>query len=286
MTGRGRRWPAAGLAGALLVGAACGGGAATEAEKVTEETASKLGTIRSGVLQFRQVAGAAGEETPRDVGFELAGPFALPEPGALPVTQIDYTRIAGESRTTTQLVSTGSRAFVVLNGTAYQLPFEQTERLRAPSQPPEDDGFGGLRIDRWIEDPQLAPGEPVEDTPTHRITGTVDVVRTLNDLFAFGRRVGAAELAVPEITGDDADQLRRVTESATVELLTGADDRLLRQLSVDIRLAAQVPDRVRTALGPVAAARIQLFLAVEQPNTPVTVGAPEGALPSSALPRP
>lgn len=284
MTGRRPRWVTA-AAFALTLGAACGGGSASEAEKVTEATASKLGDIRSGVLQFRLVAGAAGSDAPTDVGFELAGPFALPEPGALPVTRIDYTQIAGETRTTTQLISTGSRAFVVIDGTAYQLPFEQTESLRAPTDTPENDGFGGLRIDEWIEDPELSPGEPVADTPTDRITGDVDVVRTLNDLFAFGRRVGAAELALPEITGDDAEQLRDVTESATVELLTGTEDRLLRRLSVDIRLAAQVPPNVRAALGPVAAARIQLFLAVEQPNTPVTVGAPEGALPSSALPR-
>jgi hypothetical protein len=268
----------------ILLATACGG-SATEAEKVTEATASKLGEIRSGVLLFRLVAGAAGSDSPTDVGFELAGPFALPEPGALPVTRIDYTQIAGETRTTTQLISTGSRAFVVLNGTAYQLPFEQTESLRAPTEAVENDGFGGLRIHEWIKDPELSPGEPVADTATDRITGDVDVVRTLNDLFAFGRRVGAAELALPQIAGDDAEHLRNVTESATVELLTGVEDRLLRQLSVDIRLAAQVPANVKAALGPVAAARIQLFLAVEQPNTPVSVGAPEGALPSSALPR-
>jgi len=269
-----------------MAAAACGGGG-TEAERVVEETGSKLGAIRSGVLQFRLTAGAIGAsgEDP-EVGFELSGPFALAEPGALPVTQIDYTRIAGQARTTTQLVSNGSRAFVVIDGTAYQLPFEQTERLRAPRQASDDDGLGGLRVSAWVDDPQLAPGEAVGDSPTDRVTGTVDVVRTLNDLFAFGRSVGASELAVPEITGDDADQLRRVTESATLELLTGTDDRLLRRLSVDIRLSAQVPDRVRAALGPIAAAQIRFLLAVEQPNTPVTVAAPEGALPASALPRP
>lgn len=281
---RGRR--AAAVACVLALGAACGGGSPTEGEKVMKATASKLGEIRSGVLQFRLTAGAAGVQENPEVGFELSGPFALAEPGALPVTQIDYTRIAGEARTTTQLVSTGSRAFVVLDGTAYQLPFDQTERLRAPREASEGDGFGGLRIDEWVEDPQVSPGEVVADTATDRITGTVDVVRTLNDLFAFGRTVGAAELAVPEISGEDAEQLREVTESATLELLTGKDDRLLRRLSVDIRLSAQVPDRVRTALGPIAAATIRLFLAVEQPNTPVQVAAPQGALPASALPRP
>ena len=251
-----------------------------------EETASTLNTVRSGVLQFRLVAGPVGAQENPEVGYELSGPFALAEPGALPVTQLDYTRIAGENRATTQLVSTGSRAFVVVDGTAYQLPFDQTERLRAPREAAEDDGFGGLQISDWVDDPQLAPGEAVGDSPTDRVTGSVDVVRTLNDLFAFGRNVGATELDLPQITGDDADELRRVTESATLELLTGTQDRVLRRLSVDIRLRAPVPDRVRAALGPIAAAQIRFLLAVEQPNTPVTVAAPEGALPASAMPRP
>ncbi|MFP5318523.1 MAG: hypothetical protein ACLGI2_09535 [Acidimicrobiia bacterium] len=274
------------LACALALGLACGGNTPTEGEKAMEATASQLGTIRSGVLQFRLVAGPVGEEENPQAGFEMSGPFALPEPGALPVTQIDYTRIAGGDRTTTQLVSTGSRAFVVLDGTAYQLTFDQTERLRAPSQAGGDHGFGGLRIGEWVEEPQVSPGEVVADTATDRITATVDVVRALNDLLAFGRGLGAAELAVPEITGEDAEQLRHVTESATLELLTGKEDRRLRRLSVDIRLAGPVPARVRTALGPVAAAAIKVTLALEEPNTPVQVAAPEGALPASARPRP
>src|SRR5204863_310477 len=82
-----------------------------------------------------------------------------------------------------------------------------------------------------------------------------------------------------------ADQLRRVTQAATVDLLTGAGDHLLRTMTVDIRLAAHVPDRVKASLGQLAAAHIRFDLAIGRPNSPVRVAEPQGALPPSAIPR-
>ncbi|MDQ4096630.1 MAG: hypothetical protein M3144_02010 [Actinomycetota bacterium] len=263
----------------LLLAAACG--QATPAEKAARETADHLGEIRSGQLLFKLVAGSGDSQ----VGFELEGPFALPAPGALPVARIDYTQIAGGRETTTEVIATGANAYVGIDGTVYELPPAQVESLRAPKDS-KDDGLGALRIDDWIDDPRLGPGEEVDGVATERIQGPVDVVRTLNDLFAFGRQAGASDLAVPEIKGDDADQLRRVTQAATVDLLTGRDDRFLRRMAVDIRLAAQVPERVTAALGDLAAATIRFDLAVNRPNTPVQVPEPTGARPASAIPRP
>lgn len=269
---------------ALAVAGACGH--ASRAEKVAETTSRNMGKIRSGQLFFRLGAGSGTEgQDDNEVGFQLEGAFALAAPGGLPVARIDYTQLAAGHETTTQVVSTGSQAYVVLHGTAYQLPAAQVETLRAPKDGTGGHGFSGLRIEKWVETPALSPGDPVDGVPTDRIRGDVDVVRTLNDLFAFGRQAGASDLAVPEIKGDDADQLRRVTRSATVELLTGRQDRLLRKLAVDVRLAAHVPERVRQALGEVAAARIHFDVSLTRPNTPVQVAEPAGALPASALPR-
>jgi hypothetical protein len=268
----------------LLLGSACSGG--TEAERAAEDTAGNLGKIRSGELSFRLVTGAGEQLTDANaVGFALEGPFALAAPGALPVARIDYTQLSGGTRSTTQVIATGTKAYVSLGGRVYELPPAQVESLRAPKDSEGDGGFGNLRIDEWFDDPQMSAGEDVDGTATDRIQGPVDVVRTLNDLFAFGRQAGATELNVPEIEGDAAEQLRRVTESATVDLLTGKDDRLLRRMTVDVRLAAQVSDAVRQALGELAAAHIRFELSVGKVNSAVQVPEPAGALPASALPR-
>lgn len=278
-----RRLLVTALVSLLALGSACS--RATEAEKVTEATADNLGKIRSGELSFRLVTGAGEQARPEgEVGFELAGPFALPEPGGLPVARIDYTQLAAGRRATTQVIATGTKAYVRVGGSVYELPPAQVESLRAPKTD-KGQGFSSLKIDEWVDEPQLSPGEEIDGAPTDRLQGPIDVVRTLNDLFAFGRQVGAAELAVPEIRGEDADQLRRVTQAATIDLLTGRRDRLLRRLAVDVRLAAEVPPRVKDALGQLAAANIRFELGVQRVNTPVQVPEPTGALPASALPR-
>ncbi|MFN2506412.1 MAG: hypothetical protein ABR540_19735 [Acidimicrobiales bacterium] len=267
----------------LLAAGACGEG--TEAERAAEATADNLGKVRSGQLSFRLITGAGDQlDDSSGVGFELEGPFALPAPGALPVARIDYTQLAGGERTTAQVIATGTKAFISVGGSVYELPAAQVESLRAPKDGEGDSGFGSLRIDDWMEEPQLSAGEDVDGTATDRIQGNVDVVRTLNDLFAFGRQAGASELNVPEISGEDAEQLRRVTQSATVDLLTGREDRLLRRMAVDVRLVAQVPEEVRQALGQLAAAHIRFDLGVTEVNRPVQVPEPAGALPASAIP--
>lgn len=293
MTGRrpattGRRPPIATACAVclLLVAAACGD-KGSEAERAAGDTAENLGKIRSGELTFRLMAGTADQLTDANaIGFALQGPFALAAPGALPVARMDYTQLAAGSRAaTTQVIATGTKAYVSLGGAVYELPPAQVESLRAPKDSDGDGGFGNLRIDEWLDDPQLTAGEAVDGTPTDRIQGPVDVVRTLNDLFAFGRQAGASELNIPEIEGDAAEQLRRVTQSATVDLLTGKEDRLLRRMTVDVRLAAQVSGPVRQALGQLAAAHIRFELAVGKVNTAVQVPEPAGALPASAIPR-
>lgn len=292
-----RRSPVAPVAAvalaALVVAGGCAGAGPGEADVALKAAAAQLAGVRSGTLQFRLVAGpAVGGDEPPQAAFELAGPFSLAEPGGLPVVDLEFTRVAGESRTITQLISNGSRAFEVLDGTPYQLGFEETERLRAPRQFRGDEGFAGLRVDRWARDPRLEPGDAAEageageGAPTQRMTGDVDVVRALNDVFTFAANLGAADMARPQITGEVADALRRLTESATLELVVGADDRHVRGLSVHIRLRTPLPEPVRAALGPLGAASVRLFLAVEEPNTPVTVAAPEAPRPASERPRP
>ena len=283
---RGRPVLVAVLASALVLGGSCS--RASEAERAADATADNLAEIRSGQLSFTLLSGAGDQlDQGNEVGFQLEGPFALAEPGALPVASIEYTQLSAGQRTTTLVITTGAKAYVSLGGTVYELPPEQAEPLRAPKDAEEGQTstFGALRIDDWMKDPQLSPGEEVDGVATDRIQSEVDVVRTLNDLFSFGRQAGASQLSVPEITGDDADQFRRVTRSATVDLLTGKDDRLLRRMAVDVRLEAAVPDRVKQALGELGAAHIRFEVGLTAVNRPVDVAEPVSALPASAIPR-
>jgi hypothetical protein len=270
-----------GLAIALAV-AACGGG---DPQSVLSVTASRLGEIRSGELTLSLIA--EGGDT--RAGFELAGPFALPEEGRLPVGKLAYTQIAGERRATVTLISTGDRAFIEANGSTYVLPEKQADRLRGVgaslgasggSGGSPGRGRGALGLDAWLVDPQVSDGEPVGGAETERISAELDVVRAANDLLALLAAFQGSQAA--RIDGRDADALRGATEAATIEILTGKEDRLLRSLVVDLRLRADAPDDLRERLGPLGRAHFRLELGITNPNEPVRVEAPPNAEPFPA----
>lgn len=247
---------------------------------MVSETAEKLAEVRSGKLSMQVLATPRGERLERGAGFILEGPFALAAPGQLPVANVGYTQIAGPNRASVRFLSTGREGFLRVAGDAYELSAAQERELRGA---PVASGEGGgglekLEIERWVRDPRLAPGERVDGVETDRVTSGLDVVAAANGILAVARP------GSPPIEGDDARQLERAARSARLELITGREDRLLRALSIELDLAADVPAALRTGLGPLGGARFSLELEVAEPNRPVSVAAPRGARPATELP--
>jgi hypothetical protein len=266
---------------AVLVLGACGGGD-VDAEDVLAETADNLERIESGVLSMRLVLTPKGEDS-EVVGFVLRGPFSLESPGELPVARIAYTQIRGSERGTVTIVSTGRQAYVEVDGQAYELSAEQSAQLRQTGKDLEEgQGLGELGVDDWIEDAELSDGSEVDGTRTDRIEAELDVAAAAQDLVELSRGLGQGTLE--ELSDADEQTIERATRSAKLELLTGEEDRLLRRLNLSVDLGFDVPTELRNALGTLVGARIDLELAIDDPNEPVRVSEPEGALPYSELP--
>lgn len=257
------------LASGLLL-AGCGG-VSGPAGPALQQTADKLGSIKSADLTFEV------ELMPRDgktFGYSVTGPFALATPGELPKMDVEYTQRANGQSETVRLVSDGTRAVAVVRGAVRELTPEQLDSLRGAAS-----GLGGsgtsaglerLRIDRWLVDPKLSDGPDGTD----KITGDLDVVAMTNGLLELGRSFGAASGSGP-IEGEDADRLRDAVDSASFEILTGKDDRLLRKLALDVSLGIDVPEELRRALGQdVIGADISFVLGLDRPNEPVEVELP------------
>ena len=265
---------------ALLVGA-CTGSPAVDA---LSETTSKLDEIKSGHLTMRLHAVSRGVSS-TTVGFELEGQFALPRPGALPVADMTYTRIQGEDQTEARFVSTGSDAFVEVDGTMYQLGDEQTVSLVAPASGDGETPLAELGIDDWVVSPRLGDGGTEAGESVERISGRLDVANAINDLLDLARQLGAEELgAVPRIEDRAETQLDRAVRSSTFELLTGESDRYLRRLAMQIDFAATAPPSLRPALQTLADVNVRFELALSNHNQQVTVTAPQGAIPYSEAP--
>ena len=277
-----RRLRRAGLLLAALgaaVLAACGG---ESPEEVVRETTANLGRIRSGDLSMRVLAAPRGKSLERGTGFLLDGPFSLSDRrGELPTTDVEYTRVAGSERSTLAVVSTGRRAFLRMDGQTYEMPSDRERALRGASGPAGPSGqLERLRIASWVREPEIVPGPSLDGVETDRLRSGVDVVSATNALLEAS---GQSAPGRPAITGAEAERLTRAVRSARLELVTGAEDRLLRRLRLDLELEAGAPPALLRTLGPLGGATFELELTVDRVNEPVRVRAPKDALPASAL---
>ena len=263
--------PAALLLAVAALAAGCGGG---HAHEVLSETASKLGKIHSGDLTLRLVVSPR-TGTKGRIGFELRGPFAL-RPGSLPIAKVAYTEIAGAREATATFISTGTKAYAEVNGTAYELPAATTEVIRRAAGGGSGGGFGSFDIASWVKHPQVTSAGGND-----HVSAELDVVNAANGLLELLRGLGRQ---APTIEGDEADRLRAAVESSSFDVWTGKQDRLLRRMLLKAQLGFDVPPNLRRVLGDVVGAKIDFELAVAHPNQAVSVPPPPNPLPSSKLP--
>ena len=268
----------AAAAALMLVLASC----AADATEVVTETADNLEELRSGLLELRvSAASAPGEDGEAEAGFELVGSFQLPEEGALPVADLEYTDLGADEPVSQGFISTGEQAFIEVDGQAYELPPEQTQTLLGGSA--NDDAiFEGASVDEWLTEPELTEGESLEGAEVDRVSGELDVVTALNDLFGIAGRFGASTGYTP-IEGDEAERLENAVQSSNIEIISGAEDRLLRRLLIEVELALDDEVELADALGPLAGTSFTIDMSIAEPNQPIEVDAPAGALPLEEL---
>lgn len=214
-----------------------------------------------------QLSATAGDQTPTGpVGFRMEGPFSFTGGGPLPVLDLRYTRLLGGERGVVRVVSTGQELFVVDGGEVRQVPEDAAARLRLGDR---GGGFADLGVAGWVREPRVEEGAGGGRV----VRGTVDVGDLLSDLARLAGQVGGVD---SEPLDDEAaqrlDRLARASE-ATVEL---GDDDLPRSVRAVVDFGGTVPDDLRRALGQYAAARLELTVALERLEGPLTVAKPTG----------
>jgi hypothetical protein len=265
---------------ALTIGLSACGGDDAEARSPGEVLAAaeeRAGGLRRGVMSLRVAASAGGADPTGPVGFALDGSFSFDGDGDLPVLDLTYRRLLGDSESATAMRSTGRAAFVSVDGATYQLPDDQLAGLRRA----DGAGLGALGVAEWFTTPVLDDGEPIDGTMTHRVTGQLDAAAMLVDLAAVDDRLGGGS-GLPALSPESAERLRGLAEGTTIELLVNADDRLPRRLTASARLHGRVPAELQEALGRAADARLDVSLELSELDEPLEVAAPAGALPLPA----
>lgn len=254
----------------LLVG--CGSdGAAREA---LAETATKLDTIRSGQLSLRvEMTTDGAPDAP--VGFALEGPFRLGEPGELPEADMTSTRLLGGEETSSRFLVTAGTAYVETAGGVLELPDERVEGLRrASGELQGEGGLNSLDLGRWVEDASIEDAGQLDGAPVSRITAGLDAPNALAGLFGLVEDLGAAD-ALGGLDRKSIKQLERSIRSSELEAVTGTEDRLLRHLTVEIRLGADAPDGVAKALQGLLGVRMLFDLELSNHNGDVAIDPPD-----------
>lgn len=285
MTGRppwgaGRPRLAAAGVGLALLAAACGGASGTSATGASRPSTplgrlvASLGPLRSGVLSMNLTAttaasagtaGAAG--TANVAGFQISGPFqAAARKGALPRLRLTLDELGPAASAPVTLVSTGTSSYVLAGGRQLPLSAAQAQQVAATAGPGADlTGLRQLGVASWAEGPETVRTVSFAGTAAQEIATRVDPVAALNGLIKIASATGATGALHP-VSGQAARLLRGATTSATLTVIAGAKDHLLRSFVLRLQFAPPGASQLKQALGPYSGLSLVLSLRVSRPD--------------------
>jgi hypothetical protein len=245
-------------AAATLSGCGAGG----PAGPALQETATKLDTIKSGVLSLKV------SMDPKDgdaFGYEIHGPIKLAGKGEVPLADVEYTQRANGTEDTVRLVLDEKGGWIERRGKRTQLTQSQLDQLRSAGSVLGQGGLESLDFETWIADPKRSDGPDGTD----KVSGKLDVVAAMDGLAGLSGMLGGPV----QLDESNRRQIEDAVKDSSFELLTGKDDRLLRKLALMFEFDADVPDELREVLGKDAVgARFEFDLALDDVNQPVAIG--------------
>jgi hypothetical protein len=276
--------------GLCVVLLACGG-SDTRSDAAAERTLKQtFGTSASSIERGRVAATLRLEpegllKLGGPISVRLDGPFAAPTRRDLPRFDLAFLATLAGQHFDGSAISTGRKGFLKLDGRTYALDDAFVARLRkglgsAAAQPQA--GLKALGIDplRWIRNPERKGRERIGGDETERISGAVDVPRLLADLETLLDRAGGAGAGI--FTPKLRTQIGDAVKSTKVDVWSGADDKLLRQLAVVVTFAFK--DSSQSPIPGLDGGRITLRARLDDVNgAAVRISAPARARPLAQL---
>jgi hypothetical protein len=290
----------------LVAGVAgCGGdsGSSEDPSQVLDETFNNPDRIDSGVLDLR-LEGSAGSQG--SLSAELSGPFqGVSETSQIPQLEwtgsIDAKGPEGSLNADGGLTITQDNAYVTYQGQAYEVGervFKQLQsRYQEANAQQEDDGQsftqaceqaveqgGGdtsvcdVNPADWLTNLTNEGTESVGGTDTIHISGDADVKRMLTDVVRIAEQFPGASAS--GFSPDQLDQVEPAVKSATVDVYSGEDDKLLRKLDLQLTLD---PSELGGGAIPISSVDVTFSVEFSDVNSSQTISAPENPQPISKL---
>lgn len=147
----------------------------------------------------------------------------------------------------------GDKAFIGLGSTAYEIPSSIATPLRSPLQKDGNTldailGVFNINPDRWAKNPRIVGNERVAGIDTIHVTAEINTKNLFLDLATLAKRL--TSLRITDITGlpreidaRDRAALARSVKTATGDVYTGADDKVLRRAKLNVLITPSAKDR-------------------------------------------
>ena len=284
-----RRLLIAMFASALVVLVAGCGGGDDSVGSLLSQTFAPDKSVKSGRLNAQldaNVQGIQGLNGP--VRLRLSGPFQSAGKGEMPHFDFTLGVSAGGQSFNAGGVSTGDKGYVRFQNQAYAVSdalfktFKDRYLQAAKDSSKKKDstptlGSLGINPRRWLENAKKAGEEKIGGTDTIHITAGINVSKLLDDVNRVLGRASSATGSnqVPQsLSAADRKKIIDAVDTATVDVFTGKDDKLLRRLDVNVRLKNS---------GSVKGGTVRFQLQLDALNKDQTIKAPTNTKPLDQL---
>lgn len=279
----------------VLALTACGSGSSSSAPTLLRQTFSGPHKVNSGNLSFSLTVTPTGSSTlTQPITLAFGGPFQSLGTGKLPESDFTVSITAQGHSGALSIISTGTKGFVSLSGTSYQLPAASFQKLESSFSSIASTGgsqpslLGRLGVDPlgWLSKPTVIGQESVGGTETTHIRAAVNVTALLRGLNTFLQKAGSLGVSgassIPSsISAATQAKIASEVQQPTFDVWTGNSDKTVRQLRIG--LTFPVSGELTTLLGGLNKAVIALTLRYTDLNQPQTITAPTKLQPYSVF---
>jgi len=270
---------------------ACGGdeGGDESVDTLLRQTFSGSKNLRSGRLAVSVKIDAKGlGNLDGPVAIKLDGPFQSQGARKIPKFALDVSFSGGGQNIAAGATSTGNAGFLKFQGRSYVLSDElfaqfrkgfTQARAQGEASPSTSLATLGINPRNWLRDAKDEGEQEVAGAKTRKISGTVDVARLLDDInralsraSSLGLGGGAQQRLPTKITAAQKRKVVDAVREAKVQIYTGAEDKILRRLTLQAE--------VKAAGG---SAGVDLDVQIADLNEPQTITAPPDPKPLQEL---
>jgi hypothetical protein len=283
---------------AAVMVSACGssnGAAGSDPSTLLSQTFSGAHKVTSGNVDLTLTIDPSGSSTlSGPITISFGGPFQTRGAGNLPASNFTISASALGRSVSLGIISTGTKGYVTLQGTSYEMPAATFQKLESSfaqlaTTPGARSASGtiarlGIHPLNWLTNPTIVGTESVGGAQTSHVHAGVNVSALLNDLNvllgrassvgvsgAGGLRSGLSPATRQRIAAD--------VRNPSFDVWTGTSDKTVRRLTVG--LTVLVTGKLSSQLGGVRSADVGLTMVYANLNQPQTIIAPKTVRPFS-----